>query len=372
LAAESGELSAVIAEVYDAAVDPTKWKAALGRACDFVGGAQATMFWQGLTADEVVVLHLYNDDPQYTKLFLEKLAPMNPVFPAALFHDVGAVVSFHDLVPPQEEQETAFFKEWVAPQGFTGSLATLLERDATRFAFLSFPFREGAIDAAARQRMALLVPHFQRAVAIGRLFVQHKAREAVLTEAMDGVREGVFLLASDRRMVFANAAGRRLVDEGGLLQARRDRLHATEAEVDRAIGDGMRAIAGGAPIDAQGITRTRKQAPEARWIAHLLPLADGARRGVGQRHHATAALFVRNSRAPDWTPLEALVKRYQLTASEIRVVEATLRLSNQDAMAEALGISKSTVKTHLNHIYRKCTVKNQSGLIKLVAGLGPA
>jgi len=93
---------------------------------------------------------------------------------------------------------------------------------------------------------------------------------------------------------------------------------------------------------------------------------------VGQRHHAVAALFVRNSRAPDWMPLEALAKRYQLTASEIRVVEAALRLSTQEAMADALGISKSTVKTHLNHVYRKCAVRNQSGLIKLIAGLEPA
>ena len=236
----------------------------------------------------------------------------------------------------------------------------------------SFPFREGAIDAAARRRMELLVPHFQRAVAIGRLFVQHKVREALLTEAIDGVRESVFLLAGDRGILFANAAGRRLIDEGRLLRARRDRLHATEADADRAIGDGMRAIASGGPIDAQGVTVTLEEAPEARWIAHLLPLADSARRSVGQRHQAVAALFVRNSRAPDWMPLEALAKRYQLTASEIRVVDAALRVSTQDAIAEALGISISTVKTHLNHVYRKCAVKNQAGLIKLVAGLGPA
>jgi DNA-binding CsgD family transcriptional regulator len=372
LAGDKGELSAVIAEIYDAAVDPLKWTAALGRACDFVGGAQATMFWQGLIADEVGVLHMYNDDPHYTKLYVDKIAPMNPIFPAALFHDVGAVVSFHDVVPPHEEQQTTFYKEWVAPQGFVGSLATLLERDATRFAFLSFPFRERVIDAGARWRMEMLVPHFQRAVAIGRLFVQYKARDRVLTEAMDSVREGVFLLASDRQIVFANAAGRRLIDQGTLLRARHNRLHAIEAEPDQAIGNGMRAIASGASIEAQGVTVTLGESREAGWIAHLLPLTDGARRDVGQGHQAAAAMFVRNSRAANWTPLEALAKRFKLTASEIRVVEATLRLSTQDAIAHALGISKSTVKTHLNRVYRKCAVKNQSGLIKLVAGLGPA
>ena len=57
------------------------------------------MFWQGLTADEVGVLHMYNDDPHYTKLYLDKIAPMNPIFPTALFQDIGTVASFQCAGP---------------------------------------------------------------------------------------------------------------------------------------------------------------------------------------------------------------------------------------------------------------------------------
>src|SRR6185437_4858494 len=144
-------LSAVIAEIYDAAVDPAKWTRALGAACKLVGGAQASLFWQGVPADQVGGLHFYNDDPHYTELFLKKLAPLNPAFPAALFQEVGKVHTFHDLVPLTESQETVFHQEWVAPQGFVDSLTVLLERDASRFAFLSFPWRGDAIDISARE-----------------------------------------------------------------------------------------------------------------------------------------------------------------------------------------------------------------------------
>ena len=365
-------LSAVIAEIYDAAVDPAKWTRALAATCKFVGGAQANMFWQGFSAGQVGGLHFYNDDPHYTALYLEKLAPFNPAFPAVMFQDVGAVLAFSDLVPDSEMEETRFHKEWVAPQGFTGSLAVMLEKDASRLAFLSLPWRDGAIDAEARERFALLVPHLQRAVTIGRLFAEQKATERILTDTLTRMGEAVFLLADDGRVVFANTSAQRVIDERKLLQADGARLTAVRPEADRALDASLRAIKSGAPIDAQGTTIALESAPEANWIANVLPLRDGARRDSGEVHHASAALFVRRSRFADPTPLEMLAKTYRLTASEIRVVEAMLRISGVDAIAEALGISAATVKTHLGNVFRKCGVNRQSELIKLVAGLGQA
>ncbi|MCO5130814.1 MAG: LuxR C-terminal-related transcriptional regulator [Xanthobacteraceae bacterium] len=365
-------LSAVIAEIYDAAVDPAKWTRALAAACRWVGGAQANLFWQGVPADQIGGLYFYNDDPQYTELYLKKLAPLNPVFPAVLFQEVGKVMTFHDLVPLAESQETAFHQEWVAPQGFVDSLTVLLERDASRFVFLSFPWRGEAIDITARERLALLVPHFQRAAAIGQLFVQHKDTESALTEALDRIGEAVFLLADDGRVVFANTSARRVIDDGKLLRARHDRISAVAPEAGHALDNSLRAIKSGASIGTQGSTITLEETPGARWIANVLPLRDGARRDVGEAHRASAALFVRHSRFADPTPLEALAKTYRLTASEIRVVEAMLRISGVNAIADALGISQATVKTHLVSVFRKCSVNRQSELIKLVAGLGPA
>jgi len=40
-----------------------------------------------------------------------------------------------------------------------------------------------------------------------------------------------------------------------------------------------------------------------------------------------------------------------------------------DDIAAALGISRATVKTQLNRVYRKCGVTGQGGLIRLVSEL---
>ena len=45
-----------------------------------------------------------------------------------------------------------------------------------------------------------------------------------------------------------------------------------------------------------------------------------------------------------------------------------LRGRTSSRIAEELGISKSTVDTHLRHIYSKCDVSGRQGLIDLKEG----
>jgi DNA-binding CsgD family transcriptional regulator len=368
---EAEDLSAVVGAIYDAAIDPSLWPTALRSACDFVGGFQATMFWQDATADDVVTLFTYNVDARYQQLYHDVYAPLNPVFPAAIFRDVGSVTAATDLVPEKELRQSRFYKEWLAPQGIADSLGVLLERDAVRAAFLAMVWRDdSAIGDEQRRRTALLVPHFQRAVAIGRLFVKHKADNASLIATLNHLDSGVFLVAAGGHIVFANPSGRKMIDDGTLLCARNNVLRAVASDADRTLGKSFRAIAmAGAEIDACGGTVLLSDTPGKRWVANVLPLLDSARRRTEGAAQAIAAVFVRSSVAADPTPLETLARLYGLTASEIRVTEAVLRVSGNEAIADALGISLATVKTHLNHIYRKSGAKNQSGLIKLIAGL---
>ena len=365
-------LSAVICNIYDAAIDPSLWTNALRSVCDYVGGYQATMFWQDAADAAVATLFSYNDDPHYSKLYHEVFAPLNPIMPAAIFKDVGLAYAATDLVPEPELRETRFYKEWIAPQGMADSLGVMLERDAARAAFLAVQWRTYPIGEGSRGRMALLVPHLQRAVAIGRLFVKQKADDASLTATLDRADAGVFLVGEGGGIVFANASGRRMIDDGTLLRTSSNVLHAVAPDADRDLGAGFRAIAAdSATIDAGGLTVVLSDEPGERWVANVLPLVDGVRRRTGQDLHAIAAVFVRGSVAADPSPLETLARLYGLTASEIRVAEAVMRVSGNEAIADALGISRVTVRTHLNHIYRKTGANSHGDLIKLIAGLSP-
>jgi hypothetical protein len=125
---EAAELSAVIADIYDAAIDPTLWQQALGSVCAFVGGSSAVLYWHDSATQRSEAVHLYNVDPYYLRLYFDKYLPLNPMFPAATFVDEGVVVADEDIMPRAELNKTRFYKEWIKPQGTLGALSVNLEK----------------------------------------------------------------------------------------------------------------------------------------------------------------------------------------------------------------------------------------------------
>lgn len=69
-------------------------------------------------------------------------------------------------------------------------------------------------------------------------------------------------------------------------------------------------------------------------------------------------------------PTATIAERYSLTPSELRVLHAVVEVGGVRAIADALGISPATVKTHLHHVFQKTGARRQVDLVKLVAGIG--
>jgi DNA-binding CsgD family transcriptional regulator len=68
------------------------------------------------------------------------------------------------------------------------------------------------------------------------------------------------------------------------------------------------------------------------------------------------------------SPQEVIAKFYKLTPTERRVLFAIVDIGGVPEVAEAMGISTSTVKTHLRRLFAKTGTDRQADLVKLVAG----
>jgi len=369
---EADELSRVICDIYDAAIDPTRWKQALGSSCAFVGAGSAVLFWHDAATERSEALHLYNEDPYYTRLYFEKYLSMNPVFPAATFMETGLVHTTNDIIPQDELVQTRFYREWIEPQGIVDAIAVNLEKGTARSSLLNFRMDSsyGPADEKALHRAALLVPHFQRAVAIGRLFDQSKAVEAALTETLDHVEASVFLVGGNGRIVFVNEPAKAMLADGNLMQESNQRLNAVLPEANRMLRDIFAAAEKqDLSIGPRGVAVPLSATPQEPWFAHVLPLTSGNRQKAAALYAAVAAVLVRKTTIESIAPLETFAKLYKLTASEVRVLDAVLKVSSVKAMSEMLGISQATVKTHLQNVFRKSGTSRQSELVKLIAGL---
>ena len=370
--AEADQVSQLIGDIYDASLDPGLWPLALEKTCRYVEGMSSTLESHDPTEGRPQYQFEWGNDPHYARLYSETYVKLSPVLVPTLLHaQVGDVLAIADLIPYHEFLASRFYKEWAAPQGIVDAVSVTLDKSATSFASIvvNRHERHGHIDEATRRRMAVLAPHFRRAVSVGKAIDLHKVEAATLADSLDALATGTFLVDAGGRVVHANAPGQAMLAAGDILSGRGGRLSAPEPQGDRALHDAFTAAdAGDAAVGVKGITVPLATRDGEHWVAHVLPLTSGLRREAGTRHAAAAAVFVRKAALDLACPLATMAELYQLTRAEMRVLIAIVEIGGVPEVAPVLGISETTVKTHLQRVFEKTGTNRQADLVKLIAG----
>jgi DNA-binding CsgD family transcriptional regulator len=364
------DFSAIVADIYDAALDPPLWRKVLKNVCAFTrGGPSASLFWQDAAKKTGNSYFVWGGEARFGQLYWEKYIALNPFTPAAGSFPVEQLYSAADVLPPPEFIETEFYKEWMSPQGWGDVLSVNLDKTATGRAVFSIArhARDGLVDEEMRQRVRLLVPHVRRAVMIGKLIDLNRHQAAALADTLDGLHAGAFLVDAEGRLVHANTSANDMLNDGNVLHAN-GRLVAFDAKGDQELHDIFAAARDGdATLGGKGVAVQLTARNGDRFITNVLPLTSGARRQAGIPYSAVAAVFVQ--RAGNDTPpsLDALAERYQLTPSELRVLIAIIDIGGVPEVAATLHLSQATVRTHLRHVFEKTGVRRQADLVKLMA-----
>jgi DNA-binding CsgD family transcriptional regulator len=309
-------------------------------------------------------------DPRYVQLYFDKYVKFDPLSTRQYFAEIEVPVTVGDLMPYGEFLDTRFYREWVQPQGIVDCIHALLDKSAASIAMFGVfrHARDGVADVEARRRMRLIVPHVRRAALIANVIDLRAAQAESLAETLDGLSTSMFLVDADGRIMHANTAGHAALAIGDVVQAAGGRLVARDRRADRALSELFAAAGeGDAAVGANGISIAINREDGDPFVAHLLPLTSGERRRAGTSYKAAAALFIHRAALATASPPEVLAKTYGLTPSELRVMLAVVEVGGISDVAEALGISETTVKFHLRNMYAKTQTNRQADLVKLFA-----
>jgi DNA-binding CsgD family transcriptional regulator/PAS domain-containing protein len=369
---EAEQLSTLIGAIYDTAFDPGSWPAVLEQVTKFMDGEASVLGMHNAVARTGNAFYSWGDDPRYTQLYFEQYIKINPtVVPASLHVKAGEVFSFSTVMPYEEFCRSRMYIEWAKPQGYGDFTHVLVEKSATAFAHFgtAHGLKNSPADNDARERMRLLAPHVCRAVAIGKIVDLHKIEAAMLSDAVDGLAAGVFMVRANGEIAYANASGRALLDKSNALREADGVLKAFEPAVQKAFDQAFSAAAEGdigLGRGGQAVALTARDGE--RYVAHILSLSAGARRLAGNKYGAVAAVFVHKASLQTLTLIEAVAKHFKLTRGELRVLFALVEVGGVPQAAAVLGVSEDTVKTHLRHVFAKTDTNRQADLVKLVAG----
>jgi DNA-binding CsgD family transcriptional regulator len=366
------QIASLIGDIYDAALDPSCWSAALLKAKDFVGGSTATLYCKDAKSNTGMCFYYGGDiEPCYTKLYFEKYVKLDALTAGHVFAEIEQPVGTADIMPFDKFYQTRVYKEWVRPQGMVDCVTTPLDKTATG-AVLFGVFRKkehGIVDDETCWRVRQVAPHIRRAVLIGRAIERKTAEAATFADTLDGLSAGMFLVDASGRVVHANASGEIMLADGPVRRAVCGKLMPTDPEAARALTEVFSAGGeGDMALGIKGIAVPLTARDGEQYAAHVLPLTSGARRHAATSFAAVAAVFVRKASIEAPSPPEIIARRFNLTPTELRVMLAIVQIGGVPEIADALGIGEATVKTHLHRVFGKTGATRQADLVKVVAG----
>lgn len=303
---------------------------ALRNVARFVGGSSAALYAKDVTSKSGnIYYHDGSQDPHYIRLYFEEYIKIDPSTTGHFFAGVGEVVATADVVTYEEFFQTRFYKEWAEPQGLVDFVSASLDKSLTGIASLGVfrHKRDGLVDNETRRRMRLVVPHVRRATLIGKVVDLKTIEATMLTEMLDAISAGIFLLDSEGGIIHANVAGHAMLAAGVLLSAVGGRLTSSDPHSDKALRDSVAAAGSGdAALGVGGIAIPISGGGYGRSVAHVLPLTSGRRRRTGSTYRAVAALFVHKATLSAPSPPEIIAKTFGLTPTELRVMLAVVEV----------------------------------------------
>lgn len=359
-------LSGLIGLIYEAAMAPGRWPGVIAAICAYLGASSGNIFWHDTTRGRSHAFYTWGVAQAALDVFQSRYAVLNPLFPAATFFAPDQVVGEADIIPIEEFRQTRFYREWVAPQGMVDTIGFNLQRTAAGSAFFTVQFTARRADAEQRRKLGLLAPHISRAALFGRMIAQKDSQVQGLEQTLNGLSAAVFLVDRRGRLAFANRAAEALVVAGMAQRGAGGQLRFADGRLAREMDE----IAGSGPasLNRLPVLITLRHPNGSEWLAHMLPLSPDQRGGMDAEGSETlTAIFLRPAELDPKPPLQVLAERFGLTGSEIRVLAAMASNSTAQAIADRLGLSTATVRTHLHHLFAKTGTQRQSELVRLLA-----
>ena len=362
----------VVESVYDCALDPDRWQETVGMIAELCRSHYGFLgVIDSKTGHNELMFHVGYDE-HYQRLYEDTYGEMNPFTRRLQRLPTGVVATRAMLVDENEFLESRFYKEWIKPQGICDGIGFNVLKTKRRVALLADHRleSEGRYGYHEVRLLSRFAPHICRSVAISDALNLRTIRSRALETTLEALVFGVYLVDRRGRILFMNGAGDRQVRTSNALRIGNSRLAPLDPTAQAKLTEGIIKATTDKAETPSGVVTTLALPGEehAGLVATILPLNRGERQTLSGTSGAAAVVFVQDPIAAASPSGEGFAQLYDLTPSEMRVLLAMSPGLSANKAAEVIGISETTVKTHLRHIYAKTGTSKQTELMRLFAG----
>lgn len=362
----------VIENFFDAAVGENDWALAVESMSQAFGGATLVLA-DGNPADHrsFSFANAAFDNSVFSKTGIEPTEQFDPRSNWGLRANLGiplnrsinrrAVISdstMNDCRLLREVMQTNRMREF-------RTMTLIREHDTLAGGVISPPAGLDDFDPETVRKLDRLLPFVSRAFRLKRQLGARREDGAALQTFLDHVPLATMLVASDLRVAFANAEADQLIEKQDGVLITRGRLRCADHQLQRALRDTVAAIAL-TTVAPPATLRVPRPSGLPAYEISAFP-AVGMVNAPGC-HRAVATLTISDPAAAH-APAEAgaLADRFGLTVAEARVARLVPFGLSKRQVAERLGLSENTVRTHLASIRAKLGARSVTELAALLA-----
>ena len=249
--------------------------------------------------------------------------------------------------------ETRFFKEWCVPQDYYDMAGAIIAKSQGEVGTVSLMRGRDKpnFNANDMELIGIIAPHVRRAVTIAGLF-EHRAIElAGLSSLMQKLSTAIMLVDATGRLIKANGAAEALLNDGAMVRIESGRLALGTIDSNRGLSEALSMCNGSAAIVP--IT----MGTHAKLTAAVVSM---------DVKHETFAILI-HAPLPTMPAMgKPLVQAFGFTPRELAVLMPVLEGKSAAEIAELLGVSVATVRTHLSRLMDKTKTARQTDLIRSV------
>jgi DNA-binding CsgD family transcriptional regulator len=350
----------IVSEIYEAAVVPEFWPRVLQRLVDHCDGTLASLFVLTPTGmkfvgtpdgEQLISEYIALGRPDYNSRIAARLAIKENGF----FDEAG-------IFPDAKFGKDPFYLDFLYPRGYGWMAGNCVRPPTGELASLSIErrFGRGSFERETIDALNRLEPHIARASLLAIRLGLERAR--AMTAIMQKLGLPTAVLRGRGKLVAANELFDQLIPS--VVQDRRDRLHICEESADALFVDALEnlALARQTAVSSIPVPMREDRHPA---ILHLLPVCGAANDIFSQASSLLVVTPVDRGAVPDADLLQGL---FDLTPAEARVARGIGAAQSIEALAEALGVNRETVRTQLKAVLSKTGLSRQQELVSLLAG----
>lgn len=375
----SGNREQLIDTIYTAATLPGARRAAVEGLRDYFHAEAAGLYAVTEPDKSVIPIDVQGLDESFIDEYQSNYVHSSPWVEAPQFMAPGIIRTdtlldrYYDQ--PGFYRKTAYYNDWLRPQGFCHSLSITLQADNRcniRF-YLYRGNHAGVFERDEVDEFRDLSRHMARSAGIMQDIAGVQAKNGVLGQVLEDLDVGIAFIDRTGKLIQVNhTAGKLLGARDGLLK-RSGQLHALQRTDDRKFSQALKdaiaihqgiAVRSSARLDIQRDERKRPL------CVTCIPLPRNPElTGI---YDAAVAVFITDPERQPVIDTEHLRKRYDFTRAEGLLAQCLVQGLSLREAAKVRATSYETARWRLKILFQKTGTHRQAELIRLLLSEAPS